>query len=220
MSEVAKKLWYTAGIDDALIEIHQLGFTNERYETCGGALSIPYLHNDQISTLQYRLINPPDIGDRYRFEQGTRVQWFRPWPYGEPESVVLVIEGAKKGLVAWRKIAALDQFTYQGQDITILATPQKHIPASLMEELKKADRVILMLDPDAYNKEKGQTESALLRNARAIGPDKCRHVRTVAKIDDMLLQHGLTGKTLMNMVGQASPIIFPGSKLTRVQRYL
>jgi 5S rRNA maturation endonuclease (ribonuclease M5) len=220
MTEAAKKLWYRAGIDDALIEIHQLGYTSERYESCDGALTIPYLHDDRISTLQYRLINPPDAGDKYRFEQGTRVQWFRPWPYGEPDKVILVVEGAKKGLVAWRQIATLDQFTYQGEEITILASPQKHIPKALLEQLHKAERVILLLDPDAYAKEKGQMESALLRNARMIGPDKVRHVRTTAKIDDMLLQHGLTGKTLMNMVGQASPIIFPGTKLTKVQKYL
>ena len=206
MTEQGRKLWHKAGIDDSLINIHKLGFTTSRYESCGGALTIPYLHYDGIQTLQFRLLEPPGGDDKYRFLQGTRSTWFHAWPNDEIEGVVLVVEGAKKALVTWRTIATLDQFTYRGRDVKIIATPSKHVPNHMLDELEKAELVIWLLDPDAYVKQGKTQQSALLRNAKAVGLPKSRIVRTVMKIDDMIVEHKLKGATVQNMVRQASPI--------------
>ncbi len=206
MTEAGKKLWHKQGIYDAMINIHQLGYTDDRYKDCGGALTIPYLHNDSIQTLQFRLQQPPSAGDKYRFLKGTRSSWFYAYPHEDIEGVVLVTEGAKKALVTWQTIAALDKFEYRGEKVTIVATPSKHVPNHMLAELENAELVIWLLDPDAMVKGNAK-QSALMRNVEAVGLEKSRVVRTVVKIDDMITENNLSGETISNMVSQASPII-------------
>jgi len=219
MTDMGKKLWHEAGINDYMIKTHKLGYTKDRYESCGGAMTIPYLHNDNIQTLQFRLRQPPSTGDKYRFLKGTRSTWFYPYPNDEIEGVVLVTEGVKKAMVTWQTIAMLNKFEYNGKDITIVATPAKHVPNHMLDELKKAELIIWLLDPDALVKGKGK-QSALMRNAEAVGVEKSRVVRTVAKIDDMILEHSLGGETIQNMVAQASPIVRKTNKPKRYKKYI
>jgi hypothetical protein len=211
-------LWYMEGIEDPMIDIHKLGYTNSRYPDCGGAMTIPYVHTGKIQTVQFRLIEPPNVTDKYRFLHGTRASWFYAWPDSEIEGVVLVVEGVKKALVIWQTIARLDKFEYQGRDVTIVATPSKHVPSRMIKDLDKAELVIWLLDPDAMTAEKGK-QSALMRNAEAVGLNKSRVVQTVAKIDDMILEYDIKGETVANMVKQASPIIRPRIYPKRQQRY-
>lgn len=218
MTVEARDLWHKAGIEDPMIDIHKLGYTIQRYSDCGGAMTIPYMHNTKIQTLQFRLLIPPSTGDKYRFLKGTRASWFYAWPDSEIKDVVLVVEGAKKALVVWQTIAKLDKFEYQGREITTVATPSKHVPSRMLEELGNAELVIWLLDPDALVAEKGR-DSALLRNASAIGLEKSRVVQTVAKIDDMILDYDIKGATLANMVKQASPVIRPKTYKKRPQKY-
>lgn len=207
MSADAKDLWRKAGIEDPLIERHKLGYTMDRYPNMGGALTLPYIHEGDIQTIQFRLMIPPDIGDKYRFEKGTKATWFYPWPYDKIDKVVLVAEGAKKAMVLWQVIAKADKFEYQGVDVTIVASPSKYIPNRMIDELDKAEIVILMLDPDAYRLDKGQKLTAIERNASAIGVEKCRHIMTTGKVDDMIIKHGLDAKWAQSTVDQASPVI-------------
>ena len=219
MSDVGKKLWHRAGVSDAMINIHQLGYTSERYKSCGGALTIPYLHKESIQTLQFRLRQPPTASDKYRFLKGTRSTWFYAYPYDSIKGVVLVTEGVKKALVTWQTIALLDQFVYRGSDVTIVSTPSKYVPNHMLEKLEKADLVLWLLDPDALKKE-GKKQSAVMRNAERVGLEKSRVIRTVAKIDDMIIEYDLNGKTIQNMIQQASPIIRPGQKRKAMKKYI
>lgn len=220
MSVDARDLWHKAGIENALIDIHNLGNTMERYDNMGGAMTFPYIHNDKIQTLQFRLMLPPETGDKYRFEKGTKAAWFYPWPYDVIGKVVLVAEGAKKAMVVWQAIAKADKFVYQGVDVTVVASPSKHIPNRMIDELDKAEVVILMLDPDAYNRPNEKAQTAIERNASAIGVEKCRYVRTTGKIDDMILKHGLTGEWVQSAVNQANPVILRDPSRKPTTRYL
>ena len=213
MSEDTRQMWRDAGISDTLIDLHNLGYTMEQYKTSGGAMTLPYIHQDKIQTLQFRLMIPPATGDKYRFEKGTKATWFYPWPYDTIERVVLVAEGAKKSMVLWQHAG---QLTYNGVDVTIIASPSKHIPNRMIDELDDAEVVILMLDPDAYMRGNNKAQTAIERNATAIGVEKCRHVRTMGKIDDMILEHGLDHAWVQAAVNQASPVIMrnPGRKPT------
>lgn len=218
MTKQGRELWYKTGIEDPMINIHKLGYTDKRYSDYGGVLTIPYMHNTQIQTLQFRLLEPPSISDKYRFLKGTRASWFYAWPTSEIDGVVLVVEGVKKALVVWQTIAKLDKFEYRGRSITTVATPSKHVPTRMLEELDKAELVIWLLDPDALTAENGK-QSALMRNAEAVGLEKSRVVKTVAKIDDMILDYDIKGATLANMIGQASPVIRPKVYPKRKTRY-
>lgn len=203
MDDVAREFWHRAGIDDYMIELHQLGYTIDHYSSCGGALTIPFIHKDKIQTLQFRLMVPPSDGDKYRFLKDTKAAWFYPDPDSAIGDVVLVMEGAKKAMVAWLNAGDL---TYQGQPVTIIATPSKHIPTMMMDDLKAAKRVILALDPDAFDKTGKGGESAIERNVKAIGYGRTLVVRTVGKIDDMFIRYRLSPDTFKRMVGQASPL--------------
>lgn len=216
MGKDARELWHDAGIEDFLIETHQLGYTIERYQPNGGALTIPYIHEDQIQTIQFRLMIPPNKGDKYRFEQGTKANWFYPWPYDNISDVVLVAEGAKKAMVLWQTVAKGDKFVYRGVDVTIVASPSKNVPGRMIDDLDNADLVIWMLDPDAYDRPDSTSESVLERNTRLVGVEKCRHVRTLGKIDDMIQTHNLSHEWIQSAVEQASPVIMrnPGRRPT------
>lgn len=205
MEPAKKELWHSHGIGDWAIDMHKLGFTDERYDSCGGALTIPYFRNDKIQTLQFRLIDPPHIGDKYRFESGTTAAWFMPFPYGDIEGVVVVLEGAKKALVTWEKA---DDVKYKGKSVTFIATPSKNVPARLFDELGNVELLIWMLDPDAYTPTHNNGKKlrpAINRNIELAGSDRSLIVRTVAKIDDMFLEHNLEPDVFQNMINQAGP---------------
>ena len=219
MSADAKDLWHKAGISDTLIEVHKLGYTMERYPNMGGAMTLPYIHEEEIQTIQFRLMIPPDVGDKYRFEKGTKATWFYPWPYDKIEKVVLVAEGAKKAMVLWQAIAKADKFEYQGVPVTIVASP-KYIPNRMVDELDKAEVVILMLDPDAYDIGDNQKLTAIERNASAIGVGKCRHIRTTGKIDDMIIKHNLGAEWIQSAVDQANPVILRDPTRKPTTKYL
>jgi len=220
MNETAKEMWRRHGIEDSMANIHHLGYTMERYPDCGGALTVPYMHHDEIQTLQYRLMIPPNGDDKYRFEQGTKAAWFYPWPDDEIGDVVLVVEGAKKAMVVWQTIAKSHALTFRGHDVTVIGSPSKHVPNKMLEQLDNTKMVIWLLDPDAYvAPDKGV--SAMLRNAQAVGVEKSRQILTVDKIDDMILAHdGINGKRIQNMVNQASPVIVPNANRKASTRYL
>lgn len=218
----AVDLWRKAGIHDVLIEEHKLGYTIDKYSDFGGALTLPYLHNDEIQTLQYRLLLPPDGSDKYRFEKGTKASWFYAWPHDMMGDVVLVAEGAKKAMVLWQTIARLDKFTLHGSDITVVATPSKYVPNRMLDELSGVSQVIWLLDPDAYDSPKHGSPAALYRNAEAIGVEKCRHIRLPMKIDDMILSNKgtMTGRRIQQMVNQAAPVIVPNPNRRATTRFL
>jgi len=209
MTSMQRGMWHRQGMADWAIDIHKLGFAGDRYETCGGAYSIPYLKGQEIQTLQFRLVSPPHVSDKYRFEAGTSVAWFRPWPDDVIEGVVLVLEGAKKSLVAWQEGG---QAKYRGKKVTMIATPSKNVPTRLFDELENAELIIFMLDPDAYKPEiqNGKTvRPAIERNILLANPDRSLVVRTVAKIDDMFIDHGLQANVFEQMINQAGPWRMP-----------
>lgn len=214
MGEEARELWHNAGIGDPLIEKHKLGYTIERFDQYGGALSIPYIHYNSdgawdVQTIQFRLLVPPDEGDKYRFIKGTKANWFYPWPHDTIQGVVLVTEGAKKAMVLWQAIANLDSFTYHGVDVTVVASPSKYVPNRMLKELDAADMVILMLDPDAYDRQDRNSETVVERNASIIGVEKCRHIPLRGKIDDLInnKKSGIDGKWIQSAVSMAEPVI-------------
>jgi len=203
MDKVARELWYAEGVNDYMIDIHQLGYTIDQYASCGGAMTIPFIHESKIQTLQLRLMVPPTPGDKYRFYKGLKAQWFFPDPDAIMGDVILITEGAKKGMVTWLQAGDV---TYRGEPVTIVSTPAKHVPTAMFDDLKDAKRVIWLLDPDAFKKTNKNAESAMSRNVEAIGRNKSLVIKTVAKIDDMF-KMGLKPETFKRMVAQATPAI-------------
>ena len=207
MTKEQRKIWHEAGIGDWAIELHKLGYST-RDE---GALSIPYFHGKDIQTLQFRLMNPPKNGGKYRFLKGTRPELFMSWPDDDLTGIVLITEGVKKALVTFQH----GPFTYQGEEIVVVSVPMKNVPERLIKKLDVADRVIWLLDPDAYAaiKVDGRTQPpAIDRNTKLSGCDRSFTVNLPGKVDDLFLE-GLTSKTFQAMLNQAAPCIEKGKSV-------
>lgn len=200
MTKDQRKLWTNEGIGNWAIDMHRLGYC-ERKD--GTAFSIPYLNsNKEILTVQFRLEDPPNQNDKYRWLSGTRPELGQPWP-GEPMNrVILATEGFKKGIVTFQ----YGPYTYQGEEITVVSVPMKNFPERLLKGFKGAGRVIWLLDPDADTVQKGNKESMLARAVRLSGQDRCRIILLPDKIDD-LFAAGLKPSTFQNIISQAEPYI-------------
>ena len=204
MTKEQKEIWHRQGIGDWAIAMHKLGYSDKD----DGALTIPYFQEDEIQTLQFRLMKP-DSGGKYRFLKGTRPELFRTWLEDKLDGVVLITEGAKKGLVTVQQ----GPFTYQGEEIQIVSVPMKTVPERLIRKLDSAERIIWLLDPDAYeavNTFNGKSSPpAIERNIKLAGEARCRVLNLPGKVDDMF-QAGLKAKTFQAMLNQATPYIPTG----------
>jgi hypothetical protein len=139
MSPGQKRLWLDAGVGDWAISVHKLGYSDRD----DGALSIPYLSQNGITTLQFRLMNG-EGGNRYRFLSGTRAEIFRTWPEDSLGGVILITEGVKKGIVTFQQ----GPYSYQGKEITVVSVPMKNVPERLIKQLSDAELLIWLLDPE------------------------------------------------------------------------
>jgi hypothetical protein len=201
MTKFQRDIWHKTGVGDWAIDLHRLGYS----ERDDGALSIPYLEGSDINTLQFRLMKPPSPGDKYRFLSGTRAELFRVWPDEPLSGVILITEGAKKGIITFQG----GPYTYQGESVTVISVPMKNVPERLIKQLVDADLLIWLLDPDAYEvpKTKGKAqEPAIARNIKLSGNGRCLMVKAPEKIDDMFAL-GLSPKSFQNMLNQAQPYI-------------
>src|SRR3990167_5340981 len=182
-----RQQWRSWGVPDEWQDHLRLGFSPEKvYRGDDGELhtsasyTIPYYHTGYtFCTLQYRLFNPPTPTDRYRFEQGLGTAYYQAEPAKELGDIILICEGAKKAIVA---------NVYGGTGATVLAIPSKGDSAGIIEAVKAASRVYILLDPDGL--------TAAHRLAKQIGKKTARVVELPTKIDDGLMRYGLTHANL------------------------
>lgn len=192
-----RRWWRARGVPDSVQDYLTLGWTPDKpYLDDTGtkqhspAATIPYFHNADgrrtFATMQYRLLTPPNPADRYRFEHGMSAAYYNTAPDLPLEPRVLVCEGAIKAIVA----------SLIAGGISVLAVPSKSsrhwfgLPALL----KNAERVYVMLDPDADRQAR--------ELATAIGP-QARTASLFAKIDDAINLHGYTADDLSATLRQA-----------------
>lgn len=167
--------WRNRGITDDWQDYLELGYTPDKPLSDGArspAYTIPYLRpGHEVVTMQYRLTNPPDPKDKYRFERGLPAAWY--WVnWSDPLSdEVVICEGAIKAMVT--KIRGGLR-----EDVSTFAVPGKNSWAGITHQVQDCGRVWIILDPD------GEQEARKL--AGTIGK-AARVVRLHAKIDDMIL---------------------------------
>jgi hypothetical protein len=182
MAEDQRAWWRMQGIPDDWQNYLELGYTPDKVYRVGDeerhspAYTIPYFHNTtdgkQFKTLQYRLTDPANPADRYRFEYGLPATFYEVTPTQPLQDTVIICEGAKK--------AAVTQiYTNCPTTTSVTAVPGKASWGGIVEAVKDCGRVYIVLDPD------GQPQAEKL--ASEIGR-QARVVRLHAKIDDALLQ--------------------------------
>jgi hypothetical protein len=191
MGDEQKEWWRKNGIPRDWQDYLKLGYTPDKtYQSKNGLLhspayTIPYFtYGFVFRTMQYRLCNPDNLEDRYRFEYDLGTSYYMTTPSLKIGDEVVVCEGAKKAMVT--KI-------WGERNLTILAVPSKNDwHCGIIEAVKDCGRVYILFDPDCYDLPPDSTNNWTpqpvlfakeLKNARIM---ECP-----VKIDDAFIHYGL-----------------------------
>jgi hypothetical protein len=197
--------WRNAGVPDEWQDYLKLGYTPDRtYRTKDGlehspAYTIPFFGYGFIfKTMQYRLCNPSNPADRYRFEADLGTTYYMTTPSLKINDEVIVCEGAKKGMVV--KIYAEDKNT-------VLAVPSKvdWKSCGILEEIKNCGRVYILFDPDCYDQPpdvRNNWKPQPVEFAKEIGKN-ARVVDCPVKVDDAFTQYGMSANEWNSIKKQA-----------------
>jgi hypothetical protein len=205
MAEENKLWWEQQGIPRVWQDYLHLGFTpeksyygNDKQLLTSPAYTIPYFHyNFRFQTMQYRLVNPQNPKDRYRFENNLQTTYYMTTPNVPIDDKVIVCEGAKKAIVATAYGG--------GNGATVLAIPSKSDFGNIVDALKNCGRVYIILDPDCWEKPEYASSDWLpapVKMAKEIG-GAARIVEAPMKIDDAFVKYGLTQRDFETLLRQS-----------------
>jgi hypothetical protein len=204
MREGHRALWRQAGIPNEFQDYWELGFVEKKRIKHNGddyttpALSIPYFTpGREPVNIQYRLTNPPNPSDKYRFSYGLKPDLWLAEPDEQPKNAVLLMEGMKKAAVSFIQVVASGHGKF-----SVVAMPSKHPQQHMIAKLKDCDPVYVILDPDAYT---GPNPSA--QRLGDMLEDRARFVRLPAKADDLFVEYGFTPKMFLSYVNSSSKAI-------------
>lgn len=181
-----------------VVDKYKLGFVSQ-YHVLGGregsddyvtpALSIPYWKSSGgLSTAQFRLINPPNIFDRYRFAPIPSAA-FQAEPHSPRNGSCLLVEGAKKAIVTWLNIGST------GLVENVEALPSANPSKLVIEEVGGYSLYYLALDPDAYRPTRTTSpiSDRVIEQLKKNGSE-VRSVRLSCKPDDFFTIYNRTSK--------------------------
>lgn len=207
MGQQQRRLWHEQGIIDYMIDRYRLGYCPE-YTAYHNAepfttptMTIPHFGPGwEIVNIQHRLLNPKNPGDKYRQMAGLPAAMFLTEPDEPLTGATMVVEGAKKALVAYTHLGGQPL----GGPLNIVAVPSKTPARQMLEALKDCDPVYLMLDPDAYVSNGGAP--AVNRIVRALGRERVRVIKLPVKPDDFFVIYGGKQRDMVAYMKQAAPV--------------
>jgi hypothetical protein len=193
MQEDQIQWWMSQGIPKDWQDYLQLGYTTDKpyydkqMNLChSSAYTIPYFHKDfAFKNVQYRLVNPINPKDRYRFESGLKAVYYMVTPSQEMKDKAVICEGAKKAIVS--RVKGFDE------SYSVFATPSKTDFGGVQEAVKDCGQVLIIPDPDAWEKpaNSGTDWKPAPIKLKALIGKVARIIKLPVKIDDGLLQYGL-----------------------------
>jgi hypothetical protein len=195
MGDEQRDWWNKNGIPNNWQDYLRLGYTPDKtYNSRTGlehtpAYTIPYFgYGFVFKTMQYRLCNPIESADRYRFEAGLGTSYYMTTPNRNITDEVIVCEGAKKGIVV--RIRAENSYS-----ITVLSVPSKvdWRSCGILEAVKDCGRVYIMFDPDCYEQPADSNANWMpqpVQFAKEIG-NNARIMECPVKIDDAFVHYGM-----------------------------
>jgi hypothetical protein len=202
-----REWWRKNGISDDWQDYLKLGYTPDKPYSVreillhSPAYTIPYFgYGFVFRTMQYRLCNPDNPADRYRFEQGLGTSYYMTTPNRHITDEVIICEGAKKGIVT--RIRGESSY-----DVTVLAVPSKvdWRSCGILDEIKNCGRVYIVFDPDCYEQPPDSNANWTpqpIQFAKEIG-DGARIMECSVKIDDAFIHYGLDQKEWSALKKQA-----------------
>lgn len=199
LTDTHRQWWRGQGIPDEWQDYLYLGYTEDKAYYDGNnelqhseAYTIPYFHYEEsakdhriLRTMQYRLFNPPNPKDRYRFENGVGTSFYMTTPTKPMRELAVICEGAKKAIVT--------RINCKDKQVSVLAVPSKMDWGGIVDKVKNCGRVWVTLDPDASKR------SFVL--AKEIGKN-ARVVELPMKIDDAFLCGALDARSFARLLTQ------------------
>lgn len=203
MQDEQRQWWNKQGISQSWQDYLKLGFepdkvykyNRELYHS--PAYTIPYFHtNWSFITMQYRLTDPINPSEKYRFEQGLGTSYYDTTPSVRVKNKVIICEGAKKAIVT--RIYGADENT------TVYGVPSKcdWENTGVLDQLTKCSKVWIIFDPDCWNQPSNSNSNWIpqpIRMVRKIG-DKARVVELSEKIDDAFVLYGMSKEEFSNVL--------------------
>lgn len=187
--------WEKQGVPEDIQRFLRIGFKadkiymdGDKLERHSPAYTIPWFgQNFEFKTLQYRLINPFNPDDRYRFEYGLPgggTHYFMADPSVPIGDKVIICEGAKKAIITWLWLCPQDEH------FTVIAASSNNTLKPALDATRECGKRLLVLDPGSekkmYEAEKNN------QNLQA--------VYLPGKIDDMYREYGLDRTAFENVL--------------------
>ena len=190
--------WVEAGIPLEFQQYYRLGlcpkYPSDEFES--PALTIPYFDEGWLATnIQFRLLQPPDAGDKYRFTGGIPAPIYKTDPDKPVEGKVLVCEGCKKALVTY--INLLESGLESTYD-SVVAMPSKYLSNHQRSQLEGAQDITLCLDPDTNF---GHVETV----AEKLTDRPVKIMTLACKADDFFTIYGGTAQQFVKIARLAQP---------------
>jgi hypothetical protein len=186
MKEAHHLWWLRQGIPKDVQQYLSLGYkSHKKYHHNGSehvspAYTIPWFGNNfDFLTMQYRLTDPVDPRDKYRFEYGLGGGgnlYFSADPADPVGDKVIVCEGAKKAMVTRYRLLPINT------EFVVIAAAAKGTVRPIIEAVKESGLVYVIFDPDGSDQAVNLAES-IGKNAHV--------VHLPYKVDDGFLQYGL-----------------------------
>lgn len=218
-----RELWYERyGITDWSLQYYRLGYCprfeyfhkNEAYAS--DSLTIPYFTpqtNYHPINLRHRLLTPDAPGGKYRpHKAGLGQPIFYANLNRDPLAMdyVLIVEGGIKAMLLWQTITAV---LFNGpmdavdwwlvKELAVIGIPGGAIHDRNLPLFETAKRIVLFLDPDAYQRVKPDKPTVAERMAAKLGQERCHYITLPGKPDDMILNGSLTVRDLYYFIHNA-----------------
>lgn len=148
--------WESQGVPEDIQRFLSIGYKSDkmyydgdRTERHSPAYTIPWFGQDfTFKTLQYRLIQPSNPDDRYRFEYGLAggsEHYYMADPSEPLKDRVIICEGAKKAIVTWYHLSDMTKYS-------VIAASSNNTLKPALDATKDCGQRILILDPGSERK--------------------------------------------------------------------
>ena len=205
MTERERWLWEKSGIPNEYQDLWKLGYMKHypSKQFNSDALTIPYFESENSAlNIQYRLLQPPQVNNKYRFTRGLPSTLWLPEPDRPLTGVCLLLEGMKKAAVTYIKVAGEAEFT----DYTIIAVPSA-ASYGLLAQLSTFDEVIVAFDPDQYKGKRdvlgAESPPPITKVLDKIDAPIIRLAKFPTKIDDFFHLYGGTYSGFTSIIDQS-----------------
>ncbi len=197
LDDYGRRWWQDRGVAPSLQDWWKLGWRPDWIFTVNGkdyltdSATIPIFDLDwKPVNVKHRLVAPPPSLGKYRYELSGQPQpLFIANPDNDLSGEVIVVEGEIKAMVVWATLADMNT--------RVVGIPGTHPSKDIIAKLAKAERLTLVMDPDAKRQAWELTKE--------LGRERCRVLIPNIKIDDAIVACGMDKHDMLYLLRNALP---------------